>query len=246
MWKSLSEIVNILVMRKEIAIDSFVHVISRGNKQMLIYRQKSDLWRMLFGLFYINNNGSSKNWMKELERENIDPKTFIWPKNFEKRQPLVSILAFTIMPNHLHIVFKEIIEDGISKFMHKFSMGYSKFINAKYTENGSLFQKGFQSRIIEDDEYLRCVAVYVMVKNTFELYPKGGLLGATHNFEDAWNWAVDFPFSSLAHYADKKISPILETDLLGEIFDSPKEFKDFSRDYILGRTMPENIKDFEF
>ncbi len=234
-------------MRKEvITVNSYFHVINRGNKQMPIFRQKSDLWRMLFGLFYTNTSGaSSKNWMKELEREGVNPKIFMWPKKFGERYPLVSIVAFTIMPNHFHLLIKEIVDDGISKFMHKFSMGYSKFINAKYSESGSLFQGKFQSRLIEEDDYFRRAAVYVMVKNTFELYPKGGLAGATKDFEGAWDWALTYPFSSFRFYATNTNSPILDKDLLGEIFDSPKDFKDFSKDYILGRTIEEDIEDLE-
>ena len=230
-------------MRKEtITPDSFVHIINRGNKQMPIYRQKSDLWRLLFSLFYVNNF-SSKNWMRELERAKIEPQNFIWPDVFGERKPIVSVLAFTIMPNHFHLILKEIKDSGISNFMHKFSMGHSKFINAKYRENGKLFQSTFKSKILDTDEYLRRVAVYVMVKNTFELFPKGGLAGATKNFEDAWKWAIDYPFSSLGSYAGKRNSPILDKDLLGEIFDSPKDFKEFSKDYILGRTIDDEGDD---
>lgn len=235
-------------MRKEIiTLDSIVHIINRGNKKMPIYRQKSDLWRMLFGLFYTNTNQSSQNWMKKLEIEKIDPQSFIWPDKFGEKNPIVSVLGFVIMQNHFHLILKEIIEGGISGFMHKFSMGYSKFINAKYKESGSLFQSRFQSRTIETDGYLQRVAVYVMVKNTFELYPKGGLAGATKNFESAWQWAIEYPFSSLADYCGKRNSPILNKDLLGEIFDSPKEFKEFSEEYILGRAMNDgNHEEFEF
>ena len=125
-------------------------------------------------------------------------------------------------------------------------MGHSKFINAKYKESGNLFQGKFQSRTIETDEYLRRVSVYVMVKNTFELYPKGGLKGAIKDFEDAWKWAIQYPFSSLGDYAGVRNSPILDKDLLGEIFDSPEDFKEFSKDYILGRTPDEDMEEFEF
>ena len=199
-------------MRKEtIVIDSFVHVINRGTKQMPIYRQKSDLWRLLFSLFYVNNF-SSKNWARELERAEIDPQSFIWPEVLGVRKPIVSILGFTLMSNHFHLILKEIIEGGISSFLHKFTMGHSKFINAKYKESGNLFQGKFQSRTIETDEYLRRVSVYVMVKNTFELYPKGGLKGAIKDFEDAWKWAIQYPFSSLGDYAGVRNSPILDKD----------------------------------
>ncbi len=235
-----------LEMRKEIIeVGSFVHIISRGSKGMSIYRQKSDLWRMLFALFYVNTSGSSQNWPRELEKEGINPKTFMWPEKFGERQPLVSVVAFTIMPNHFHLILKEITEGGISRFIHKFSMSYSKFINAKYQESGRLFQGVFQSRNLDTDEYIQRAAVYVMVKNTFELYPKGGLRGATENFDDAWEWAVNFPFSSFRFYATNTDSPILDKDLLGEIFDSPKSFKEFSKDYILGRA-EEDLDSFEF
>ena len=236
-------------MRGEtIAIDSFVHVINRGNKQAPIYRQKSDLWRMLFGLFYNNTSQSSKNWMRELKSANIDPGSYIWPDKFGERDPLVSILAFTISNNHFHFILKEIVKNGISDFMHKYSMGYSRFLNVKYKESGSLFQGRFKSKTLDTDEYLRRCAVYVMVKNTFELYPKGGLTGATKNFEDAWHWAVEYPFSSLADYAGKRKSLILDKNLLGEIFNSPKDFKEFSKDYILGRVADEegDNKEFEY
>src|SRR3989338_7823028 len=233
-------------MRTEIlTIDSFIHVINRGNKQSRIYRQKSDLWRLLFSLFYSNNN-LSQNWTRKLESAGLKPQDFIWPTSLGERKPIVAILGFTIMSNHFHLILKEIIESGVSCFMHKFSMGHSKFINAKYKESGRLFQGTFQSKIIDTDEYLRRVAVYVMVKNTFELYPKGGLTEALKDFEKAWDWAVKYPFSSLGNYAGVRNSPILDRDLLGDIFDSPKDFKEFSKDYILGRTPDEDMEEFEF
>ncbi len=232
-------------MRKEeISDDSIVHVINRGAKRMPIYKQKSDLWRLLFSLFY-SNNYSSDGWMRELKRANIKPQDFIWPDVLGERKPIVSILGFTLMTNHFHLILKAIEENGVGRFLHKFTMGHSKFLNTKYNETGALFQGTFQSKILDTDEYLRRVAVYVMVKNTFELYPKGGLRGSIEDFENAWEWAVRYPFSSLGDYAGIRNSPILDKDLLGEIFNSPKDFKEFSKDYILGRTIDEDGEEFE-
>ncbi len=233
-------------MRKEIiTVGSFVHVMVRGNKQAPIFRQKSDLWRMLFGLFYVNTGRSSLNWMRELEKEKIGPQSFAWPKNWGEKNPLVSILAFTIMPNHFHLILKETMEGGVSNFMQKFSMGYSKFINAKYKENGSLFQGKFKAKILDTDEYLCRATVYVLVKNTFELYPHGGLEWAKKNFDDAWQWGTEYPFSSLAHYAGKTNSPILDKKAIDEVFDLPGDYKKFSKDYISGRALDSEEDDEE-
>jgi len=149
------------------------------------------------------------------------------------------------MPNHFHLILKEIRKDGVSSFMHKITMAYSKFINAKYKESGSLFEGKFKSSVVGSDEYLRYLSTYVMVKNTFELYPGGGLMKATGEFDKAYKWAIEYPFTSLADYAGKRHSPIIDKDILGEIFSDPKDFKEFARDCILGRKFDEYENKFE-
>ena len=72
-----------------------------------------------------------------------------------------------------------------------------------------------------------------MVKNVFELFP-GGLDKARKDFESAWKYAVKYPFSSLADYVLGRESPVLDKDIVGELFTSPKAFKSFSRDVIEG------------
>ena len=37
----------------------------------------------------------------------------------DKGQPLVEVLAFALMPNHYHLIIREIIRGGISLFMIK-------------------------------------------------------------------------------------------------------------------------------
>lgn len=196
---------------------------------MPIRREESDFWRLLFNFFYFNHTDRMPdNWKRQLERLG-GPAKFLWPEEWGNREPLIAILAFSLMPNHLHLVVKELVEGGISKFTHRVLMGYAKFINEKYEESGSLFQGPFRSRVISDDTDFRYLAVYVMVKNPFELYP-GGLKKAIENFDDAYNLAIRSPFNSLADYAGKRKSPILDKDLLGELFDTPDSFKEFARD----------------
>jgi putative transposase len=220
-----------------IAEGSYIHVLNRGVKKMPIYRQKSDLWRLLFNLFYLNSQNVPANWNRVLDKEN-QLGSFIWPKEWGKREPIVSLLAYVIMPNHFHLILKERQNGGVSKFMHKITMSYSKYVNAKYKESGTLFQGRFKSLSVDEDNYMRYLAVYIMVKNPFELFPQGGLEGAIKNFDKAWDWAIDYPFCSLADYVGKRErSVILDKDILGEVFDDPESFKSFSKDCILGRKL---------
>jgi len=118
--------------------------------------------------------------------------------------------------------------------MQRIGQGMTLYHNEKYDQQGTIFQSAYHSRTIRDDEYLRYVTVYVMVKNVFELFPNGGLAGATTNFEEAWKWAEQYPFSSFPEYAGVRTFPLTDDALSAEIFPSIAELKTFSQDVIAG------------
>ncbi|MDP2655304.1 MAG: transposase [bacterium] len=218
---------------RETGLGAYMHIYNRGVKKMPIYRNESDLHRLHSLLFYLNHNQPmTDNWIREIEG---GLSSLIWPSSWQERVPIVSILAFTIMPNHIHLFLKEIVEGGIAKFMHRVSMAYSKFINKKYEESGSLFEGTYKSRIIHDEADFRNLAAYIMVKNPFELY-SGGLTCACREFESAYMEALRNPFTSLRYY-DKmqEISPVLDREILGELFSENGSFKDFARECMLHR-----------
>lgn len=203
---------------------------------MDIVKNKADKWRFVRLLYYMNDEFADENWgrNKDTQKRGLFARSIAWPT----RKPLVKILAYCLMSNHFHLLLKEIKEGGVSLFMKKLGDSITRHFNEKYKEKGSIFQGAYKSRTVNSDEYLRYVAVYVMVKNLFELYPKGGLKGAMKNFDDAWEWAMEYPFCSLADYAGgRDYSIVLDKDLLGEIFIKPKFFKEFARDCILGRKL---------
>lgn len=213
-------------------VGSYVHVCNRGVRKIPIYRSESDFWRLLFNFYYLNHVEPARdNWKRELEKIG-NPARFEWPEEWGQRKPIVSILAFSLMPNHLHLILKELVPGGVSKFMQRCTMAYAKYLNQKHGESGSLFQGTFRSRSISDDFDFRYAAVYVMVKNPFELYP-AGLEAAILNFDAAWERAVESSFNSLADYAGKRQSPIISKDLLGELFETPDSFKEFARECML-------------
>jgi len=208
------------------SVGSYVHVVKRGARGMPITVDEFDAWRFLRVLYYMNDKFLDIQWNRTVGNAN----SFTRPE----RKPIVSILAYTLMPNHMHLLLKEVREGGISAFMQKVGQSMTNHHNEKYAERGSIFQGSYKSRTIEDSEYLQYVSAYIMAKNTFELYPRDGLRGATAHFDDAWKWAVAYPFSSLGNYANAKISRILDKDILADVFSDKKQFKKFCRDVILG------------
>ena len=214
-------------------VGSVLHVVKRGARGAEIVRDNSDRDRFMRLLFYVNDeyqHRSENGWEYDM-RELHD---FERPKHWPNRIPLARILAWTLMPNHFHIILEEVREGGISKFMQRLGGSMSLHFNAKYTEKGSLFQGSFRGRTIDTDEYLRYCAAYVMVKNTFELAP-GGIARAAEYFDEAWDWSMSYPYSSLPVFGANITSPIieLENNLLKNIFTDPHSFKEAARDMLL-------------
>ncbi len=214
------------------AVGSYLHIVKRGARGMPITNDSGDQWRFLRLLCHMNDHFIEPNWERQLDRTHPLTRPDSWPK----KRPLVMILAYTLMPNHLHLLLKEVIENGVSTFMQKIGQSMTNHHNEKSGESGSIFQGSFRSRTIENDVYLRYVAVYIMVKNTFECYPHGGLSGATENFDDAWRWACNYRFSSMGEYAEGRTSLITHKEILNGMFRTQKQFKQFSYDVILGGT----------
>lgn len=222
-------------MRKEpFSVGNIVHVFNRGNRKQEIVHDEDDKLNFLLGLCYLNNEKSpSKPLSRAREflrlRSNLRPNgDFSWPPEWDQRKPLVKILAFILLKNHLHLILEEIQEGGIAKFMGKLSNSMTGYFNEKHKESGRLFQGSYKARLVDSDNYLRYLAVYIMVKNAFEMYP-GGIENAIKNFDDAYEFAVKYSYSSLANYASIKISPILDKEMLLDAFSNPQEFKEFAK-----------------
>jgi len=212
-------------------LGSVLHVMKRGARGMEIVRDASDKKHFLKCLFYLNDTHQDQNWRQNL----TNAERFERPKHWPERKPLVDVWAWTLMPNHFHLIVRERTENGLSLFMQRLGGSMSARFNAKYKERGSIFQGAYKGRTVTEDADLRWLASYVMVKNTLELYP-GGLAKAVTHLKKAWLWGIEYPFSSMGIYAGAHSSPIIETkdNLLQKLFKSPEHFKTDSFDMVRG------------
>lgn len=236
-------------MRQEpFTVGSYIHVYNRGHRKQNIARDERDRWRFILMLRYFNDEYASPHFIRDLVkmwRKSDFLHRLDWPETWPAHEPLVRILSFSIMPNHFHLLIKEIKERGTSKFMQKFGIGATKSFNAKYTEVGSLFQGGYRVKTVDKDAYLKDLSVYIQIKNPFELYP-GGLQQAIKEFDKAYEFAIRSPYNSLADYAGQRNSPIIDRDILGEVFATPEDYKEFARDAMMARALDEELDNLTF
>lgn len=235
-------------MRKEpFTVGNYIHVYNRGNRKLPIIRDARDRWHFLQMLFYFNDEYSPPNPFQTL-REKLKAAfndQLVLPEGWSERKPLTKILAFSLMPNHFHLLLKEIKGGGITSFMEKLGTGMTKYYNTKYQEIGRLFQGPYRAKLVNEEMYFKDLSVYIQVKNPFELYP-GGLKRAIREFDKAYDFTVDYPYCSLADYAGKRNSPIIDRDILADLIKNPKEYKEFARDSMVARDIDERLEGLVF
>lgn len=81
--------------------------------------------------------------------------------DIQKTVPQVEIYAFSLMPNHFHLLVKQMQVDGIQKFTSILQNSYAKYYNTKNNRYGSVFQNPFKATRIETDDQFIHVVRYI-------------------------------------------------------------------------------------
>lgn len=173
-----------------------VHVVKRGARGLDIVLDDSDRWNFIKSLYLFNDTFKSDNWRRETEGLGLLQRPAYWPV----RQPIVRILAWTLLANHFHLLLQEVEDGGISRFMQRLCCSMSLCFNLKNAGKGSIFQGAYKAKRVDKDDYFRYLIFYIQVKNLFEMYP-GGIRSALEDFDHAWEWALRYPFSSFQAFA---------------------------------------------
>jgi len=74
---------------------------------------------------------------------------------------LVKIIAYCVMPTHIHLVIQEIRDGGISNFMNLILKSYGKHYNSKHGRKGPLWEGPFKNVLVKTSEQLIHLTRYV-------------------------------------------------------------------------------------
>ena len=211
---------------------------NRGVEKRKIFMHDRDRWRFLQGLFLFNDERATANLLWRIERENEGKINFrilreFMEKNTAEHLPLVRIIADCLMPNHFHLILEELLENGITKFMHKLGTGYAMYFNKKYERVGSLFQGRFKALHVDNDDYLKNLLVYINVINPAELIEPKLKEEGVKDIENVMNFAKDFGWSTHQEYLGLRDSPIVDKGMANTLFTTPAEYEDFVRMVLL-------------
>jgi putative transposase len=214
------------IRRVSFASNEYYHIYNRGNSKQKIFNDKSDYERFV-RLLYVCNN-----------QENF--KIFNTPKgqdlfNIERGKTLVSIGAYTLMPNHFHVLLTQEENGDISKFMQKVSTAYVMYYNKKYQRTGGLFEGKFKSQYAGNDRYLKYLFSYIHL-NSLKLIYKNWKEDGIYNKKRSLEYLLNYKYSSYIDYMESERmrvqKKILNIEAFPKYFPTQKSFTEEVFDWL--------------
>lgn len=191
--------------RFPLVVDNIYHIVNRGVASSPIFNNRWD-YKALFErmLFYRHVNPPLRysyfiNLPVERKIEAIAG--LEKDKNF-----LVDIICYCFMPNHWHLLLKQIQNDGIMVFINRLSNSYARYFNTKHNRKGPMFQGRFKSILIEDDNQLFHTSRYI------HLNPYSSKIVTSLDALETYQ------FSSLKEYVNKADREVCEKDIIIKSF----------------------------
>ena len=216
------------------------HITIRAAGDTVIFKDESDYYRGVYSIYEFNT--TKPVVIRERRRARLKEKQdYSYREPFsETRDLFVEILAFCFMPNHIHLLLKQLKDGGISKFVKKVGTGEAGYFNKKYNRKGPLFAK-FRAVHIKDDNQLNTVFVYIHSNPISLLEPRWKEKGI-QNPKKVMEFLKNYRWSSYQDYIGKKNFPSVTKrefllNILGrekgssEIVKNWVEYKRGIRDY---------------
>lgn len=167
--------------RRQFENGELYHISLRRIADEILFKDINDYFRGVFGIYEFNNANKVTIQKRRKERaifkkryRGLTPiqldrgQTPIFESSLliepDKRSKIVQVLSFVLMPNHLHLILRQLVDKGISLFMQKFGSGLAAYFFERYYANmkkkGHFFQDRFNAVHIVDDRQLQVALVY--------------------------------------------------------------------------------------
>jgi putative transposase len=203
-------------MRKhQLVKNEYYHIYNRGTEKRKIFLDDADYYRFLLSMRLMNDEKDGlmflwKNFHAKYPASSVDE---FLRSDLKKRKPLVEFVCYNLLPNHYHLMLRQLTEKGIEKFIQRIGIGYSMYFNSRYKRNGVLFQGRFKSSLIRPDNFLY-LSAYINCN------------AEIHGIAKAENWR----WSSYSDYLGKTNYGLCSKKVIMDDFKKNGEYKAFAEE----------------
>ncbi len=170
------------------------HVFNRGVDKRDVFLDPQDYLRFYQSLAFFNTVDPTINY--RLAKGSYSA----------SQNKLVEIEAYSLLPNHFHLLIEQKEDGGLSEFLKRISGGYTSYFNEKYERTGTLFQGRYKKVHVATNEQYQYLFSYVN----------------ENHFVHGFNMERELYHSSSLHYQKIGHSKII-TSLVDYFFSESKQ-----------------------
>jgi len=194
----------------------YYHIFTRKINKERMFLNDNDYLRMLFAILFFQSPKTLDNPTRAVKNYKKRGKFGISIATVNKitSNKYIELIQFALMPNHIHILARELKDGGITKYMQRTLTSYSKYFNTKHKRTGHLFESPFKSVPIKNNNQLLYLSTYIHKQ--------------PRNLKTWKNREEKYPWSSYKDYVDFNRWPgLVSPDIIMDQFNSVKEYKKF-------------------
>ncbi|QQS39372.1 transposase [Candidatus Woesebacteria bacterium] len=196
----------------------YYHVFNREPNRKVTFTSPDEYERAKITLWYYQFQhlpvclSTLLNKMPDCDRKRITNELNI------KDERKVDLLAYCLMPNHFHLLLRQKVDGGISKYVGDFQNSYTKYFNKKHNRRGGLLSQRFRAVLIKSHEQLLHLTRYIHLNP----YASGGI----KDFDELFC----FPYSSIRSYLGTKEDELVNNKLIYDLFETGDGYCEFMKE----------------
>jgi len=146
--------------RKDPLIENEIyHIYTRSISNFIIFRSDKNYKRIIESMYYYLSGKPANKFSKYIQLIDSSKEKAI--REIESSKKIVQLISYCIMPTHIHLILKQLVPGGISKYMNLLLKSYGKYFNIKYRRHGPLYEGRFKNVRVETHEQLLHLTRYV-------------------------------------------------------------------------------------
>lgn len=212
------------------SVGEYYHAYTRGNDKRKIFLDEKDCVRFLV-LLYTSNSTETIHLSNFTGLGKVSGLLKMF--NQKRKDTLVEIGAYCLMPNHVHLLLREKIDGGISLFTQKLFTAYSMYFNRRHQRTGKLFDSVFKAEHADDDNYLKYLYAYIHL-NPISLIEKKWKEKIIEDKVQAKKFLSKYSYSSYLDYrgVKREENSILNISAFPEYFETATDFDSMIDEWI--------------
>ena len=194
-------------------IGDIAHVCNRGVEKRKVFIDQNDYSRFANDLFLLNNKSGKIRTRKKNDFKSSD----------FKREKLVDVLKWSLLPNHYHLLLHEVVDGGVSEFVRRLGNAYTKYFNTKNNgRSGYLFQNKAQIIPITEESQFLYIPFYIDL-NVLDIKFRNWkserpVRKKAQDFLKSYRWS-----SYKDYFANGEMDYLVDRDVFYELFDFKHE-----------------------